>query len=62
MLALALAGFRAPEPAVAATAFPVVDTTLPNGLRVIIQEDDAELRAFWAALGFRRGKLIDFEM
>jgi zinc protease len=38
-MVLVLAGFRIPEAAVAATAFPVVDTALPNGLRVIIQED-----------------------
>jgi len=39
ILALILAGFGTPAAVLAGTAFPIVDTTLPNGLRVIIQED-----------------------
>ena len=39
LLALVLAGSGVPQAAFAGTAFPIVETTLPNGLRVIIQED-----------------------
>jgi hypothetical protein len=39
LLMLVLAGSGVPQAAFAGSAFPIVETTLPNGLRVIIQED-----------------------
>ena len=39
LLMLVLAGSGVPQAAFAGSAFPIVETTMPNGLRVIIQED-----------------------